>query len=609
MNKKHYIKLSLGFLLINLFGIDGLNAQSLKTKVPLNDLSAFVSAPKNWGIAGNVQADLEKVNELDISKGQGILVNQMNKSTGNDLFFNLQHGDIDLEMDYMVSKAAKSGIFFQGRYKVQLSDSWGKVKPKSNDNGGISERWDDNKPEGQKAYEGYAPRQNVSRAPGLWQHIKVSFQAPRFDEKGLKIANAKIVYVWLNGVLIQENVELSGPTQGASDNKESLMGPLRIEGTQGNVAFKNISYNSFDKPHPVVSQLKYSVYKGNFLEEPDFKNLKPVAEGTPLILTSNEVKLDNEFAMKYTGVINIIEPGDYTFKLNVQGGKGALRINGLKVIDTKEFRGEGTVKLPAGKLPLELYYNKNVDWAKAALGLTVSGPGIREYLLSDANVVSLDAVDPILIDATKNTILRSFTDLPGNYRVSHAVAVGSPEQLHYTYDLDNGMIVQLWRGSFLDATPMWHERGDGSSRPAGSVQFLGKPALVINKLADKGIAWSKDTTGTGFRPKGYTLDANKVPTFKYMIYGTLVTDASKLMPEGQGIRREISLQTPVSNAYVLLATGNKLQEMKNGLYIVEDSYYIKLENQGAGKPILREAGGKQELLVPIKDKLTYSIIF
>jgi hypothetical protein len=81
------------------------------------------------------------------------------------------------------------------------------------------------------------------------------------------------------------------------------------------------------------------------------------------------------------------------------------------------------------------------------------------------------------------------------------------------------------------------------------------------------------------------------------------------MPEGQGIRREISLQTPVSNAYVLLATGNKLQEMKNGLYIVEDSYYIKLDDQGAGKPILREAGGKQELLVPIKDKLTYSIIF
>lgn len=37
-------------------------------------------------------------------------------------------------------------------------------------------------------------------------------------------------------------------------------------------------------------------------------------------------------------------------------------------------------------------------------------------------------------------------DLPGESRVAHAVSVGSPEQVLYTYDMDNAAIVQLWRG-------------------------------------------------------------------------------------------------------------------------------------------------------------------
>ena len=59
------------------------------------------------------------------------------------------------------------------------------------------------------------------------------------------------------------------------------------------------------------------------------------------------------------------------------------------------------------------------------------------------------------MEAGNTTILRSFVDLPGNVRLTHSVNVGSPEGLHYTYDMDNGMLAQVWRGGFLDATPMW----------------------------------------------------------------------------------------------------------------------------------------------------------
>jgi hypothetical protein len=608
MNRNYNRKLYLT-LLIGSLGITGLKAQSLKTQILLNDLSSFNSAPKNWEIVKNVHADLDIDNKLLLEDGTGILVNKIDKKKqSSDLIFNLQHGDIDLEMDFMVAKGANSGIFLQGRYELQLVDSWGKLNPRSMDNGAVDERWDGAKPEGKKGYEGYAPRQNVSRAPGLWQHLKLSFQSPRFDAQGKKTENAKLLYVWLNGIMIQENLVLSGPTHYATDSKESPTGHLKIQGDQGAVAFKNISYTSFDKPHPVLSQLKYAVYKGNFLEEPDYSKLKPVAEGSPLLLTSNEVKIDNEFILKFNGTLRIAEPGDYKFKLSVPGGKGTFKVNGIKAVDTKEFTGEGIATLPAGDLPFEIYYNKSVDWAKAALGLTVSGPGIREYLLSDANVNSLDAVDPILINSSENSILRSFTDLPGNIRVSHAVGVGSVEQLHYTYDLDNGMIVQIWRGNFLDATPMWHERGDGSSKPSGSVQYLGKPAPVIYQLSNADSQWLKDTVGTSFKPKGYNLDKEGRPTFKYMIYNALVTDVSRVMPEGQGIKREISISAPIPNSMVRVVSGTNITLLKSGLYDVDGSYYISIEPEPGVKPMLRSAGGMQELIIPIKQKLAYSII-
>ena len=174
----------------------------------------------------------------------------------------MQHGDMDLELDYMMAMGSNSGIYMQGRYEIQLLDSWGVINPTASDNGGIYERWNDSKPKGQEGYEGHAPRQNASRAPGLWQHIKISFQAPHFNEQHQKVDNAKILRVELNGISIQENVEMSGATRGALSHDEVPLGPLRFQGDHGPVAFRNIKMTTYDKPRPELLNLKYTVYKG-----------------------------------------------------------------------------------------------------------------------------------------------------------------------------------------------------------------------------------------------------------------------------------------------------------------------------------------------------------
>ncbi|MDQ6814720.1 MAG: DUF1080 domain-containing protein, partial [Bacteroidota bacterium] len=577
-----------------------------------SDLSFFQGAGSTWRIAGDVRGDIAQKAVLTTTPGTGVLVNITDfNNPGQDLITKLQHGDMDLELDYMMALGSNSGIYMQGRYEIQLLDSWGVINPTAGDNGGLYERWNDGKPDGQKGYEGHAPRQNASRAPGLWQHMRISFQAPRFNSTGVKVENAKLLRVELNGVAIQENVELSGPTRGALDNNEVPMGPLRLQGDHGPVAFRNIKITTYDKPRPEILNLKYAIYKGKFDDGQDYKNLPPEAQGSTVILSSNVNTIPNEFLIKYTGTIRVKEPGEYNFNLNTAGGRGSMKINGQDVIPVAQGRGRGSgkVNLAAGEFPFELLYSKFLDFAKPALGLAVSGPGIREYVVSDANIVSNDPVDPILISSPVNTILRSFVDID-TVRVTHAVNVGSAQQVHYTYDMDKGMIVQLWRGGFLDATPMWHSRGDGSSRPTGMVLRFGRPMPVIEVLASPDAAWSADTTGSGFRTKGYILDKNDQPTFRYQVYNNIVNDQTRVLPGGKGISREISLQNPATNLFLKLAEADKIETVSENLYLVNDkSYYVRLEDVGSSKPVIRNSNGHKELVIPIQNKISYSILF
>lgn len=585
-------------------------AQS-SSAISLNDLSSFKNPGKSWSIAGDVTADLNKPNVILTSQGTGVLVNTPVNNNGTDLITNLEHGDVDLELDYMLAKGSNSGIYLQGRYEFQLLDSWGVKNPRPGDNGGIYERWDESKPEGQKGYGGHAPRQNVSRGPGLWQHLKMSFQAPRFDANGKKFENARIVRAELNGVIIHENLELQGPTRGSISNEEAATGPLRIQGDHGSVALKNIRVTSYGMPRPELSNLKYTVYKGRFNAATNISKLPPEAQGPLGDLSANNInKLPGEYFIRYTGTIKIPQAGEYFFNTAVPGGRGIIQINN-KPIDAQPGRGQRAgVSLPAGEFPFELLYVKNQDWTNRAVAMSVAGPGVREYIIGDALAAAGESgADPIHVDAPVNTVLRSFMDMPGGPRVVHAVSVGSPEQVHYTYDLDKGAIIQVWRGRFLDATPMWYNRGDGSSRPVGTVQRFGRPVYALAKFdSATSTPWITDTAS--FVTKGYRLDKNDLPIFRYQSFGSSVEDAISVVENGQGIRREITVQQPVTNLYARLAESDTIESAGNNVYLVDGkSYYIRLDDAGGAKPVIRESNGRKELIVPVQNKLTYSILF
>ena len=144
------------------------------TDVPLQDLSFFESPSKSWSVASDVYVNLNESDALNASQGNGILVNRTSKKDlGSDLFSKISHGDLALELDFLLPVNGNSGIYLQGRYEVQLADSWYTTQPTSASNGGI--------------YNLSPPRTNASKAPGLWQRLKVVFKAPRFNSSGQKV--------------------------------------------------------------------------------------------------------------------------------------------------------------------------------------------------------------------------------------------------------------------------------------------------------------------------------------------------------------------------------------------------------------------------------------
>lgn len=188
-----------------------------------------------WFQAQGISLDTANPSRLLSSTGTGTLVNGPRGNTINLLTRDM-HGDARVHIEFLIPQGSNSGVYFQGRYEIQIFDSWGEFEPQFSDCGGIYERGD-----GGSGFDGHAPRINASLPPGEWQSFDVIFRAPRFDEHSEKTENARFIRVIHNGVTIHEDVELTGPTRAAAfDWDEKPIGPLMLQGDHGPVAFRNL---------------------------------------------------------------------------------------------------------------------------------------------------------------------------------------------------------------------------------------------------------------------------------------------------------------------------------------------------------------------------------
>lgn len=115
-----------------------------------------------------------------------------------------------------------SGMYAQGRYEVQMLDSFG-LAGKDNECGGI--------------YKVAPPKVNMCLPPLQWQTYDVAFTAAKYED-GKKVANARLT-VYHNGVLIHDDQEVPGNT-GAGRKEAEGPGPILLQNHGNPVYYRNI---------------------------------------------------------------------------------------------------------------------------------------------------------------------------------------------------------------------------------------------------------------------------------------------------------------------------------------------------------------------------------
>jgi hypothetical protein len=130
-----------------------------------------------------------------------------------------------------------SGVFLGlDRYEIQVLDSY-KSKTYADGSAGA-------------IYGQYPPLANVCRPPGEWQTYDIIYTAPRFDPEGKLLSPVRLTVVH-NGVLIQNNVQLTGPTswlERALYQAHPEKQPISLQDHGNPVRFRNIWVRELGKP-------------------------------------------------------------------------------------------------------------------------------------------------------------------------------------------------------------------------------------------------------------------------------------------------------------------------------------------------------------------------
>jgi hypothetical protein len=157
---------------------------------------------------------------------------QVEKGTGDIMTARKFDGRFRLHVEFRVpyepghtgQDAGNSGVYVQGRYEVQVLNSYSLESGKG-DCGAI--------------YGVSAPRVNACKAPTVWQKYTIDFTAPRCED-GKKVAPARMT-VWHNDVQIQDDVAIPvNFTTAGMDTDPCTPGPILLQDHGHPVQYRNI---------------------------------------------------------------------------------------------------------------------------------------------------------------------------------------------------------------------------------------------------------------------------------------------------------------------------------------------------------------------------------
>lgn len=534
-------------------------------KIAINDWKLPSSG---WMKTGEVNAvTLNKV--ASTTNGEVLVA----KNAAGKISTKNSYGDLKVSFDFMQSADAKAELILQNEVKIALNGSAEKLA-----SGSLLKNI------------GYQlPSQNASKSAGLWQHAEVIFNAAK--TKG-DLANVQKVSI--NGVTILENYMLP------VTNFISVNNPIVIKAVSGSTAIKNFEYLTFENKRPVsLSNLKYDIVETEGWQT-DYKPTGKTVSKIATELTANVPNEYREFLMTFNGNMDVTEDGLYAFTMDYQG-MGKFFIDGNLVAGGPdiEFRKPitGLVQLSAGKHSFAYEYRRT--WWRPAFGLFVSGPDFRPYALHASNALPVAQMpDGIFVNVTgtEARTIRSFMNFKGK-KLTEVISVGTPQKVNYAFDLATGTPIKIWKGDFVDATEMWHERGEPQIlSPLGmTTETEGTPTFFTGTKPLDSVDVYKEMLY-----KSYELDDAGLPTFTHSLNGVSITQ--KFEPDNGGLKATVKANG--GGIKHVLVSANKIEPLTATSYLADDKI---IDILGGPKASIISKDGKDYLVALCGNTLTYRI--
>ena len=552
---------------------------SLKPEVlPLDNLDPFQEpVSSSWLLAGNVSADKDVKNQLKPENGSGVLVFKPKQKGSKTLQTKFEHGDIDLNLDFLLSKTASFAILLHGRYEVKISDEW---MQNGND---------------------------ACKAPGLWQKLSVRFKAPVYDLNCSKIKDAVLEEVMINGQQVKKSAAIS-VSQHSPVKNEAVSGPLIIHGFNSPFAIRNISYKVYKKNEIKLTGVSFAVYAGLHKNTDTLQNLKPKRTGSTD--TISHLVGDKKSQLVFEGFAEIPTDGEYLFQLTAGGGAW-LFIDGKLMIENKGSRDferafYGKHYLKKGRFPFRIVYSNSDE----CLVVRYEGPQIPWHALTTAASVRLSEKFAPLEYLVKNKPV-----LQRGFMLNHAVvnpyiaAVGLPVDAHlginYAYDMKTYSLAAVWHGKYIDVSNMWTERGEKQLEiPLGAkLELPGKPVISNNLFENKLWPDSVQAPEGVYTERGYKLDLQGFPVFYYTLNTTSVEDSFYPNKNKKGLIRQLKISNVKGIAYCLLAEGLVIEKSGKGNFTIDDKkYYITGLETSIAEPEIKHSADGDKLILTLPEQ-------
>ena len=183
------------------------------------------------------------------------------------------------------------------------------------------------------------------------------------------------------------------------------------------------------------------------------------------------------------------------------------------------------------------------------------------------------------------------------------IAVAYPEKVNLCFDADEMNLALVWENAFVDAAKHWVGRGPGFQRPHGDNVLSLVRGAPFAALENPEASWpAGKSRELGYRFGGYRFNENRQPVFHYSINDTKVTDA--IIPASSGdltaaFTRTLTLSSRESRRLWFRAAAGLEIELIDGAFVVDDQLRLKIAATPADPPVIRQSGGRSELIIPV----------